>query len=252
MAAGKLSWDNDGERFYETGIKKGVVYPYDTATKTYTNGVAWNGLSSVSESPSGGEANNIYADDIKYLSLMSVEEFGGSIEAYMYPDEFALLDGSALLKPSAAGDGIPGLYVSQQTRKKFGLCYRTMVGNDLGDEFYKLHFVYGAKVSPSEKQYQTVNDSPEAATLSWEFTTDPVNVNIDGVEYKPTSVITLDTSKFEALETAAKTRLLNNLKTLEAILYGTDADDTTTPPTAATIPRLPYPSEIASIMAANG
>ena len=252
MGAGRLTWDADGERFYETGVKRGVVYPYDTTNKIYTNGVAWNGLSSVSETPSGGEPNNIYADDIKYLSLLSVEEFGGSIEAYTYPDEFALLDGSAALKPSSAGADIPGVYMGQQSRKKFGLCYRTVVGNDLGQEFYKLHLVYGAKVSPSERQYQTVNDSPEAATLSWEFTTDPVNVNIDGVEYKPTSLITIDTSKFEGLPPADKTKLLNNLKTLEDILYGTDGDDTTTPPTEATVARLPFPSEIATIMSAAG
>lgn len=248
MGAGKITWDEDGERFYETGIRKGVVYPYDNSSKTYTNGAAWNGLSSVTETPSGAEATKIYADDIKYLSLLSVEEFGGSIEAYMYPDEFALLDGSALLKPSSAGDAIPGLYVGQQSRKKFGLCYRTVVGNDTGDEYYKLHFVYGAKVSPSQKQYQTVNDSPEAITFSWEFTTDPVNVNIDGVEYKPTSIITLDTSKFKGLPNEAT--LLANVATLEDILYGKDA--TTDPAAPATIPRLPYPSEIASIMATAG
>lgn len=216
----KLEWDKIGEREYETGIDHGVLYP--VVGNAYPKGVSWSGLSSVSESPSGGESNAVYADNIKYLTLVSAEEFGGTIEAYMYPDEFAQCDGSA--------EPAQGVFVSQQTRKSFGLSYRTLVGNDTeGNDYgYKLHLVYGCKASPSEKSRSTVNDSPEATALSWEFSTIPVVINsIDpatGKPYKPTSHIILDSTK----ATAAK------MKAFEEILYGT----------ATTDARLPMPDEV--------
>lgn len=213
----KLTWDNTGERLYETGVKNGVLYPIDDVG-AYSKGVAWNGLTAVTESPSGAESNPLYADDIKYLDLRSVEEFGGTIEAYMYPDEFAECDGSASLAA--------GVTIGQQKRKMFGLCYRTTLGNDVkGDDYgYKLHVVYGATASPSERAYATINDSPEAITMSWEFSTTPVSV--DG--FKPTAHLEIDSTKANAEKLAA----------LEAILYG--ADDTEA--------RLPLPDEIATLM----
>ena len=216
-----LHWDEQGEKLYETGIKKCVLYPL-SAENTYTPGVAWNGISSVSESPSGAEANAIYADDVKYLNLYSAEELGATIEAYMYPDEWEECDGSAELAE--------GVVLGQQNRKTFGLCYRTTLGNDTdGNDYgYKLHLLYGCKASPSERQYSTINDSPEAISFSWTITTTPVNVT----GYKPTSVITIDSTKFKTPEKAAK------LAALEAILYGTENAD----------PRLPLPDEIKSLM----
>ena len=213
----KLVWDQTGERKYETGVKKGVLYPL-SELGAYDKGVAWNGLTAVTESPSGAESNPLYADDIKYLDLRSVEEFGGTIEAYMYPDEFAECDGSASL-----ADGVS---IRQQQRKTFGLCYRTVLGNDiLGDDYgYKLHIVYGAVVAPSERAYSTINDSPEPITMSWEFSTTPVAV--DG--FKPTAHLEIDSTKANPEKLAA----------LEAILYG--ADDTEA--------RLPLPNEIATLM----
>ena len=165
----KLTWDDTGKRLYETGVKQGVLYLLDE-DGTYKNAVAWNGLTAVTESPSGAEATALYADDIKYLSLMSAEEFGATIEAYTYPEEFAQCDGSASLAT--------GVYIGQQARKTFGMCYKTTLGNDVeGNDYgYKLHIIYGAKASPSEKAYATINDSPEAITFSWEITTTPVNV----------------------------------------------------------------------------
>lgn len=218
----KLIWDKTGERLYETGVKQGVLYPMD-AKGTYPKGVAWNGLTNVTESPSGAEATALYADDIKYLNLMSNEEFGGTIEAYTYPDEFAECDGSAAL--------VAGVYIGQQARKTFGFCYRTTLGNDIDNNAhgYKLHLVYGALASPSEKAYATINDSPEAITFSWEFSTTPVNVT----GFKPTASLTIDSTKVDAEKLAA----------LEKVLYGDDADDTTTA-------RLPLPDEVAQIMAA--
>lgn len=218
----KLVWDKTGERLYETGVKQGVLYPMDTKG-TYPKGVAWNGLTNVTESPSGAEATALYADDIKYLNLMSNEEFGGTIEAYTYPDEFAECDGSASLAA--------GVYIGQQARKTFGFCYRTTLGNDVDSNAhgYKLHLVYGALASPSEKAYATINDSPEAITFSWEFSTTPVNVT----GFKPTASLTIDSTKVDAEKLAA----------LEKVLYGDDADDTTTA-------RLPLPDEVAQIMAA--
>ena len=182
-----LVWDQVGERFYETGVDHGVLYKPD-ATGVYTSGVAWNGLTSVSETPSGAEANAQYADNIKYLNLISAEEFGATLEAFTYPEEFAEYDG--LVVPA------PGVVVGQQPRKMFGLSYRTRVGNDVeGDEHgYKLHLVYGCIASPSEKAYNTINDSPEAITFSWELSTTPVPVT----GHKPTSLIVVDSRTVDA------------------------------------------------------
>lgn len=218
----KLVWDKTGERLYETGVKQGVLYPMD-AKGTYPKGVAWNGLTNVTESPSGAEATALYADDIKYLNLMSNEEFGGTIEAYTYPDEFAECDGSASLAA--------GVYIGQQPRKTFGFCYRTTLGNDVESNAhgYKLHLVYGALASPSEKAYATINDSPEAITFSWEFSTTPVNVT----GFKPTACLTIDSTKVDVGKLAA----------LEKILYGDDADEATTA-------RLPLPDEVAQVLSA--
>lgn len=195
-----LEWDKVGEHFYETGISRGVLYPID-ATKEgdnkYGDGVEWNGLTSVSESPEGAEVSAIYADNIKYLNLMSAEDFKGTIEAYTYPDKFAECDGSAEL--------IAGVKIGQQPRKIFGLCYRTEIGNDeTSEKGYKLHLVYNCLASPSERSYETINDSPEAITFSWEFSTTPVNVT----GHKPTAVVTIDTTK---LEPAKLTKLENAL-----------------------------------------
>jgi hypothetical protein len=201
-----MNWDKVGEHFYETGISRGVLYPID-ATKEgdnkYDDGVEWNGLTSVSESPEGAEVSAIYADNIKYLNLMSAEDFKGTIEAYTYPDKFAECDGSAEL--------VAGVKIGQQPRKIFGLCYRTEIGNDeTSEKGYKLHLVYNCLASPSERSYETVNDSPEAITFSWEFSTTPVNVT----GHKPTAVVTIDSTKL----TPAK------LKALENILYGVAKD----------------------------
>lgn len=213
----KLVWDLEGERFYETGTKNGVLYPIAN-DGTYPLGVAWNGLTGVSESPSGADANPQYADDIKYLNLISAEEFGGTITAFYYPDEWGECDGSA--SPSA------GVTVGQQRRKKFGLCYRTSLGNDIDNEDYgyKLHLIYGAQASPSSRDYKTINDSPEANEFSWEFTTTPVNVT----GYKPTALITIDSTKVSAA----------NLATLEDALYGTANSD----------PYLPLPDQVLAMV----
>lgn len=211
----ELAWDQTGEKYYETGIDHGVLYLPD-AQGAYDNGVAWNGLVSVTESPSGAEANPQYADNIKYLNLFSAEEFGATLEAYTYPDEFAEFDGLAV--PT------PGVMVGQQTRKTFGLSYRSRIGNDLDAEAgYKLHLVYGCTASPSEKAYSTISDSPEAITFSWEITTIPVNVT----DLKPTSLITIDSSKVDA----------DALATLEDFLYGT----------AGTDPSLPTPDAVLAL-----
>lgn len=212
----KLVWDKTGERLYETGVSHGVLYVQDS-TGAYPAGVAWNGLTAVTESPSGAEATPLYADDIKYLELRSAEEFGATIEAYTYPTEFEACDGSAELAE--------GVTIGQQDRKTFGLCYRTIVGNDVkkNDLGYKLHLIYGATASPSEKGYQTVNDSPEAITFSWEVTTTPINV--DG--FKPTSSLTIDSTKVDK----------SKLDALEAKLYGDESTEAT----------LPTPDEVAAI-----
>lgn len=221
----KLIWDKTGERFYETGVEKGVLYPFKEGT--YSGGVVWNGLTSVTESPSGGEPTALYADDIKYLELMSTEEFGATVEAYMYPDEFMACDGSAEISK--------GVVIGQQKRSTFGMSYVTKIGNDTdgSDHGYKIHLIYGAKAKPSEKAYESINDSPDATTLSWEISTTPVEVSAKG--FKPTASVTIDSTKVNADELAA----------LEAILYGTDAGASGTP--AATEPRLPLPDELATI-----
>lgn len=216
----KLTWDNTGERIFETGVKQGVLYPIQSDGK-YTKGVAWNGLTAVTESPSGAEATALYADDIKYLNLLSNEEFGATIEAYTYPDEFAECDGSAELAT--------GVMIGQQKRKTFGLCYRTTIGNDVeGNDYgYKLHLVYGCLAAPSEKGYSTINDNPDAITFSWEVSTTPVNVE----GFKPTSQITIDSTKADPAKLAA----------LEAVLYGG----------AETEAKLPLPDEVATLMTAG-
>ena len=222
----KLVWDKTGEHYYETGVKNGVLYPM-SASGTYPKGVAWNGLTAITESPSGAEATALYADDIKYLNLMSNEEFGATVEAYTYPDEFAECDGSASLTE--------GVYIGQQARKTFGLGYRTTLGNDSkGNDYgYKLHIIYGAMASPSEKAYSTINDSPDAITFSWELSTTPVAV----ANFKPTASLTIDSTKVDS----------EKLAKLEEILYGKDGsgEDHST---GAVDPRLPLPDEIANIM----
>jgi hypothetical protein len=213
-----LEWDKVGERIYETGVDHGVLY-IPNSGGLYTDGYAWNGLTSISESPSGAEASPMYADNIKYLNLVSVEEFGATIEAYTYPREFAQCEGS--VSPE------PGVAIGQQRRKAFGLSYRTRIGNDVeGDELgYKLHMVYGALAAPTERAYNTVNDSPEAATLSWEITTTPVEVP----GFKPSATLTIDSTKVGAAELAA----------LELLLYGATGVN----------PRLPLPAEVIAIFA---
>lgn len=219
----KIEWDKTGERLYETGVKNGVLYVQEAGA--YPKGVAWNGLTAVTESPSGAEATPLYADDIKYLNLLSAEEFGATIEAYTYPDEFAECDGSASLAD--------GVMIGQQARKTFGLCYRTAIGNDIdgNDHGYKLHIIYGALAAPTEKAYATINDSPEAITFSWEVTTTPVNVT----GAKPTASITIDSTKADPTKLAA----------LEDVLYGKDGEP-------GNEPRLPLPDEIKTLMTAAG
>lgn len=214
----KVVWDAVGERLYETGVKNGVLYPQDSSG-LYPQGVAWNGITAVTESPSGAEPNPLYADNIKYLNLISSEEFGATIEAYTYPDEFAECDGSGALAV--------GVKVGQQKRKAFGLCYKTAIGNDVdaADHAYKLHLIYGAMAAPSEKAFATINDSPEAITFSWEVSTTPVAVT----GFKPTASIEIDSSKVSAV----------NLAALEDILYGTSGAE----------PYLPLPDEVAAIFA---
>ena len=213
----KLVWDQTGEKLYETGVKNGVLYPQDQ-NGTYPKGYAWNGLTGVTESPSGAEQTPLYADDIKYLTLVSAEEFGATIEAYMYPDEFADCDGSAEIAK--------GVTIGQQNRKAFGMAYKTTVGNDVdnNDHGYKLHLISGALACPSEKGYTTINDSPEAVNFSWEVTTTPVAVT----GHKPTASIVIDSTK------ADPTKLAD----LEKILFGSTEADA----------RLPLPDEIAEIM----
>ena len=213
----KIVWDAIGEHTFETGVRNGVLYLTD-AEGAYNKGVAWNGLTSVSESPEGAEATDLYADDIKYLTLMSAENFKATIEAYTYPVEFEACDGSATIAN--------GVVIGQQSRKPFGLCYRTAIGKDTdGNEHgYKLHIVYGCQASPSEKQYSTINDSPEAITFSWEVSTTPVNVT----GKKPTATLIIDSTKTDKAKLTA----------LEAILYGSEQTE----------PRLPLPDEIATLM----
>lgn len=217
MATQRLTWDDAGKRLYETGVKQGVFYPQDD-NGAYPKGVAWNGLTAVTESPEGAEPTPLYADDIKYLNLLSTEEFKATVEAYTYPDEFAECDGS--------GSIVEGVTIGQQDRKTFGLSYRTSLGNDVkGNEYgYKLHIVYGCLAAPSEKAYATVNDSPEAITFSWEVSTTPVNVT----GFKPTASLVLDSVKLGAAK----------MKAIEDVLYGSSAAEA----------RLPLPDEIKSII----
>ena len=221
----RVVFDKTGERFYETGNDRCVFYKQDVSG-TYPKGVPWNGLISVTEKPGGAESNDLYADNIKYASLRSAETFDATIEAYTYPDEFAACDGSV--------EAAPGVYVGQQNREPFGLCYRTLIGNDTAtsnDDGYKLHLIYNATASPSEKGYQTVNDSPEAITFSWEVETTPVNVT----GRKPTAVLTINSIKADA----------GKLKQLEDILYGTDGEGDG----GGTEPRLPLPDEVIAMFA---
>lgn len=218
----KLVWDQTGKRLFETGVRNGVLYVQDS-NGTYPKGVVWNGLTAVTESPSGAEPTPLYADDIKYLNLMSNEEFGGTIEAYTYPDEFGACNGEATI-----ADGVT---IGQQSRKAFGMCYRTAIGNDVdGNEHgYKLHLIYGALASPSERPYATINDSPEAITFSWEFSTTPVNAG-DG--FKPTACLTVDSTKVPT----------EKMTSLEALLYGTEEAEA----------KLPLPSEVAALIGTTG
>lgn len=212
----KLIWDKVGERLYETGVSKGVLYPQST-DGAYPLGVAWNGLTAVTESPSGAEATPLYADNIKYLNLMSAEEFGATVEAYTYPDEFAACNGETEL--------VEGIAIGQQTRTAFGMAYQTKIGNDVTNDLgYKIHLIYGALAAPSEKAYNTVNDSPEAITFSWELTTTPVEVT----GFKPTATIVIDSTKVDA----------EKLSAIEAVLYGSDSEE----------PRLPLPDEVLTIV----
>lgn len=216
----RLTWDNTGERLYETGVDHGVLYIPD-GNGAYSDGVAWNGLTTVTESPSGAEATALYADNIKYLDLRSAEEFGATIEAFTYPDEFQQFDGVA--SPSA------GVHVGQQGRSTFGFCYRTDLGNDVdgSDHGYKLHLIYGATAAPSEKAYATINDSPEAITFSWEIATTPVAA---GGSLKPTAQITIDSTKVDA----------GDLATLEDLLYGQSG-----------APQMPLPADVIAVFAAG-
>lgn len=212
----KLVWDQTGERKFETGVSQCALYLLEGGV--YNKGVAWNGITNITEKPSGAEASPLYADNIKYLNLIGNEEFGATVEAYMYPDEFAQCDGSASIAT--------GVVIGQQTRKTFGLAYKTLIGNDTdGTNYgYKLHLIYGALAAPSERSYATTNESPEAATMSWELTTTPVAVE----GFKPTSIITIDSTKADAVKLAE----------LEAIIYGgTDSEA-----------RLPLPDEVATLM----
>ena len=213
----KIVWDETGKRTYETGVKNGVLYILD-GEGVYSKGVPWNGLTAVTESPSGAESTPMYADDMKYLELFSAEEFGATIEAYTYPEEFEQCDGSASL-----GKGVT---IGQQDRATFGLCYKTTLGNDVkGSAYgYKLHLIYGAKAAPSEKGYQTINDSPEAITFSWEVTTTPVNVT----GFKPTASLTIDSTKIEPAKLTA----------IETLLFGDTSAE----------PKLPLPDEIAAVL----
>jgi hypothetical protein len=217
----RLIWDQTGERLYEIGVKNGVLYVQEGTT--YPKGVVWNGLTAVTESPSGAEATPLYADDIKYLNLVSAEEFGATIEAYTYPEEFEACNGSVAV--------VDGVYIGQQTRKTFGMCYTTTIGNDTENTGYgyKIHLIYGALAAPSEKAYSTINDSPEAITFSWEVTTTPVNVT----GQKPTANMIIDSTKVDA----------EKLKALEDVLYGTNGDGG-----EGTEARLPLPDEVISIL----
>lgn len=228
-----IKWDEESKRFYETGVRHGVLYtPTDAADteqpdRKVWNGVAWDGIISVTETPSGAEANALYADDIKYLNLISKEELGGTIEAYQSPKQFDECDGTKAL--------LGGIMIGQQTRKEFALCYATRVGNDSEGADYddKIHIIYGCKASPSDRQYSTMNDSPEAMTLSWEFTTTPVKFKISGIEYD-TSIVTIEKKKLDAAKQ-------DNFQNLLDFLYGTDG-------TGGKEPKLAFPEKVYEIL----
>lgn len=225
----KIVWDDTGKRFWETGIKYGVLYPQNI-DGTYENGVAWNGLISISENPDGAEPNELWADNMKYAVLRSAETLGLTIEAYTYPEEFEACDGLASVT------GAEGLLIGQQPRKNFGLCYRTEIGNDTSSnpQDYKLHIVYGCSAQPSDRDYETINDNPDAITFSWEVDTLPTNVT--GME--PVSEIVVDSRRADAEKLAA----------LEGYLYGKNADSTATPPVEASEPMLPTPDQVIKIL----
>lgn len=232
----RLVWDKTGDRLYETGTDHGVLYPIDSKTNTYPKGVCWNGITAVTESPSGAEANPIWADNIKYVTLRSAEEFGYTIEAYMYPDEWAECDGIS--------EPVDGVSFGQQKRKAFGISYRTVLGNDaaLDDYGYKLHLIYNSTASPSERSYATMNDSPEAITFSWECSSTPVSTTVKdaaGNDLKPISNITIDSTKVDPTK----------LKALEDILYGKDTSGDTSTDVGA---RLPLPDEVYTLMKTTG
>ena len=216
----KITWDDTGKRYFETGVDHGVLYPYNTAQSKYDKGVAWNGLTSVSESPEGAEPTDFWADNIKYASLLSAETFNATIEAYTYPKEFEACDGTATLTE--------GMTVGQQDRQAFGFSYRTIKQNDVGKVSYKIHLIYGCTASPSEKAYETVNDSPDAITFSWEITTNPVNV----ANHKPTSCVVIDTELLNATQ----------LEALEKKLYGDEAEGDA---------ELPTPDELKTLLETN-
>lgn len=236
----RLKWDEIGARYVEAGVSKGVLYVMDdnatsSSPSQYKEGVVWNGLTSISENPEGAEPNDLYADNIKYATLISAETFGATIEAYTYPEEFNACDGN--YTPT----GLSGLYIGQQARKRFGLCYRTEVGSDkvdLADENnYKIHIIYNATASPSDKSYETINDSPDAITFSWEVSTTPINVSIDGTAIRPTATLVIDVTK---LSEGKKT----NLTKLESVLYGSDASGNET----ARHAMLPSPEDIIKLL----
>lgn len=227
----KIKFDEVGERFYATGVRNVVLFP----TKddgTYDKGVAWNGITGIDENPEGADSNEKYADDILYLNLRSAEKFNATIGAYFYPDEFAACDGTA--------EPIAGVRIRQQKRRAFGLCYRTAIGNDteMDDYGYTLHFVYGATAAPSSRSNSTINESPEAVEFSWEVSTIPVPVSHDGVTYRPTAHIEIDSTKVDA----------EKLKDLEAYVYGTDGDSTVEPAVPATDPTMPTPAKIFELL----
>lgn len=225
----RLKWDQTGEKTYETGVDRCVLYPQKNGQ--YMNGVAWNGVTSISETPSGGEDNPLYADNIKYLNLKSAEDFGATIECYTYPDEWADCNGEA--------DLLPGVTLSQQRRNTFGLSYRTMYGNDTDgtDHGYKIHLIYGCSASPSERAYETINESPSAIAFSYEIATTPVTVSAtdeDGRGFKPTSLVVIDSTRIS----------VEKMKALEDVLYGTEGAE-------GTVARLPFPDELVEILAAG-
>ena len=224
----KIKWDENGKRFYENGVSAGVLYPMSDTAGVYAKGVAWNGLTGITESPEGAEPTALYADNIKYLTLLSAEEFKATIEAYTYPDEFAACDGSAELVASG------GVYVGQQERKKFAFSYQTKIGNDNGEVGYKIHIVYGCLVSPSERSNETINVSPDAMTMSWDVTADPVSVK----GFKPTAHVVIDSTKVDSAK----------LQTIIDALYGTDPESQQEEGTDA---RLLLPDDIADILKAQ-